>query len=130
MTSASRPLCILIVDDRERDAVYIAEQLYEYEVTTAIGVNEAFRLLTEAQFGVVVMRWVMEGMSGIDFCKAIRGMLNIAQPHLILATNVNPEWQEGARLHFASLGLTDITICDKDKVAATIRDAFERQTLG
>jgi DNA-binding response OmpR family regulator len=65
---------ILVVDDDERIRDIIKRQLtYEgYQVTVASDSHEAFSQVAENPPDLVVLDWMLPGMSGLEICRRIR----------------------------------------------------------
>ncbi len=65
---------ILIVDDEAaiRDMVRMALEIEGFEVSDASNAHQAARLLEQQEIDLVLLDWMMPGVSGIDFASRIR----------------------------------------------------------
>lgn len=65
---------ILIVDDEAaiRDMVRMALEIEGFEVSDASNAHQAARLLEQQEIDLILLDWMMPGVSGIDFASRIR----------------------------------------------------------
>lgn len=80
---------ILVVDDQKsmRDLARVClRELGIYSVETADGVTQAMERLGEARYDLVVSDWNMDGESGLDLLRKIRGHPILAKTPFVMAT--------------------------------------------
>ena len=79
---------ILIVDDEAaiRDMVRMALEIEGYQVSDANNAHQASKLLEESQIDLMLLDWMMPGVSGIDFASRIRKEDSISQLGIIMLT--------------------------------------------
>ena len=84
---ASRP--VLIVDDSRAQRKILQMQLtrWGYDITEAASGDEALALCLAQDFDIVLSDWMMPGMSGLEFCKAFRGLPREGYGYFILLTS-------------------------------------------
>lgn len=65
---------ILIVDDEAaiRDMVRMALELDDFEVSDASNVHQAIKILEREDIDLILLDWMMPGISGIDFAGRLR----------------------------------------------------------
>jgi len=80
---------VLVVDDSAAQRRLIASQVARlgYLVTTAASGEEALDLCRAAPPDIVLSDWLMEGMSGIEFCRAFRQIGTGGYGYFILLTS-------------------------------------------
>ena len=85
--SVSRP--VLIVDDSRAQRKILQMQLtrWGYDITEAASGDEALALCLVQDFDIVLSDWMMPGMSGVEFCKAFRGLPREGYGYFILLTS-------------------------------------------
>ncbi len=83
------PRPVLVVDDSRAQRMILTKQLtrWGYRVTEAGSGEEALALCKSAVFDMVLSDWMMPGMSGLDFCKAYRGLPRESYGYFILLTS-------------------------------------------
>ena len=79
---------ILIVDDEAaiRDMVRMALEIEGYQVSDASNAHQASKLLDESQVDLMLLDWMMPGVSGIDFASRIRKEGTRSQLGIIMLT--------------------------------------------
>ena len=89
MTTTSRPLRVLIVDDYPDTATSCAELLrcYGHDARTADGAGAALALLDEWQFDVVLLELRMPHLSGFELARWLR-VRGTCCPLLVAVTGV------------------------------------------
>ena len=72
---------ILLVDDEKDFIESLAErlQLRDFDVSTALNGDDAFNLIREKEFDVIVLDVKMPGKSGIDTLKEIKNINQLSQ---------------------------------------------------
>ncbi|MFT6100603.1 MAG: two-component system phosphate regulon response regulator PhoB, partial [Arenicella sp.] len=65
---------ILIVDDEAaiRDMVRMALEIEGFEVSDASNAHQAVKILEQSDIDLILLDWMMPGVSGIDFASRIR----------------------------------------------------------
>jgi len=73
-TETSVSAHILIVDDEAaiRDMVRMALEMENYQVSDASNAHQALKLLEQNDIDLILLDWMMPGVSGIDFAGRIR----------------------------------------------------------
>ncbi|MDS0280694.1 response regulator [Haloarcula onubensis] len=106
MTTAEEPVAVLVVDDDEQWADYLASELEdaapEFSVTVALSVNEAVVALADGAFDCVVADFRMPEIDGIQLLER----LQTSRPHLpfILVTG---DGSEDVAARAINAGVTD-----------------------
>ena len=79
----------LVVDDSRAQRRVLALQLqrWGFAVTEAESGVQALALWDAAPFEIVISDWMMPGMSGVEFCRAVRARANEAYSYFILLTS-------------------------------------------
>lgn len=79
---------VLIVDDSyiERELLRNALEESGFDVQTASDGHEAWTLIQDGKFRLVITDWEMPGMSGPDLCRAVRERSDHGYVYLILLT--------------------------------------------
>ncbi len=82
------PEKILVVDDEPDFRLILTDVLSRagYEVVQATNGEEALAKLAFEQPQLVIIDWMMPGMSGPDFCQAVRQNLNMPKLPIIMLT--------------------------------------------
>jgi DNA-binding NtrC family response regulator len=72
---------VLVVDDEKDFIESLAErlQLRDFDVSTALNGDDAFNLIREKEFDVIVLDVKMPGKSGIDTLKEIKNINQLSQ---------------------------------------------------
>lgn len=80
---------VMIVDDSRVQRRILSSQLTRagYQVTEAASVEEALGLCADSVPDIVISDWVMPGLSGLDFCKALRSQTHDSYVYFILLTS-------------------------------------------
>lgn len=80
---------ILVVDDSRVQRKILSSQLLRagYSVVEAASADEALILCQSLLPDLVISDWMMPGMSGLDFCKALRGIGSAHYIYFILLTS-------------------------------------------
>jgi sigma-B regulation protein RsbU (phosphoserine phosphatase) len=80
---------VMIVDDSRVQRRILSSQLARagYEVIEAPSVQEALSLCAAAAPDIVISDWVMPGLSGLDFCQALRAQQHENYIYFILLTS-------------------------------------------
>lgn len=80
---------VLVVDDSaaQRRVLSLSLLRWGYRVTEAGSGEEAIRLCGEVQFDIILSDWVMPGMTGLDLCRAVRGLQRESYGYFILLTS-------------------------------------------
>lgn len=80
---------VMIVDDSRVQRKILSTQLTRagYQVIEAGSVEEALPTCAAAPPDIVISDWVMPGMSGLDFCRALRGQNHENYIYFILLTS-------------------------------------------
>ncbi len=80
---------VLVVDDSRSQRRLLRASLtrWGYDVTEAGSGEEALALCRAGHFDIVLSDWMMTGMSGLDFCRAFRGLDREAYAYFILLTS-------------------------------------------
>ena len=96
--SAQRPLRLpsgdkraLIVDDSRAQRFLFARHLqaWGYQITEAASGSDALSLCETTHFDLILSDWVMPGMTGLDFCRALRARAPERYTYFILMTSKN-----------------------------------------
>lgn len=80
---------VLIVDDSKAQRRILSMQLerWGYQITEACNGDEALALCLHEHFDLILSDWMMPGMSGLEFCKAFRGLERQEYGYFILLTS-------------------------------------------
>lgn len=80
---------VLVVDDSRAQRRMIGMQLarWGYQVTEAASGDEALQLCQTQRFGLILSDWMMPGMTGLDFCRALRALPQEGYGYFILLTS-------------------------------------------
>lgn len=84
---------ILIVDDETaiRDMVRMALEIEGFKVSDASNAHQASNILDESKIDLILLDWMMPGVSGIDFATRLRKQHSSNQPGIIMLTAKNHE---------------------------------------
>lgn len=84
---------ILVVDDEVsiRDMIRMALETEDFIVSDASNAHQAKTLLDTGDIDLILLDWMMPGVSGIDFAAAIRKQDNFAKVGIIMLTAKNNE---------------------------------------
>lgn len=87
--SAPLPRPVLIVDDSKAQRRILQMQLsrWGYAVTEAASGEEALLLCQARNFDIILSDWMMDGMSGVEFCKAFRALPREGYGYFVLLTS-------------------------------------------
>ena len=87
--SAAGPGRVLVVDDSRMQRKILSTQLARsgYAVTEAGSAEEALQLFGQRPPDIVISDWMMPGMTGIEFCQALRGRVQESYVYFILLTS-------------------------------------------
>jgi CheY-like chemotaxis protein len=79
---------ILAIDDDELVLLSLEELLAGdgYEVTTAPGGKAGLEAAAQARYDLVLLDWVMPGLSGYEVCKALRAMETYKDVPIVMLT--------------------------------------------
>lgn len=85
----ARPHRILIVDDSRLQRRVLSKMLgkWGFDVTEAASGAQALEFCAERMPDLIVSDWIMPGMSGIEFCSALREMPHDDYAYFILLTS-------------------------------------------
>lgn len=85
----SVPRPVLIVDDSKAQRKILSMQLtrWGYPTVEAASGEEALALCQATDFQIVLSDWMMPGMTGLEFCKAFRGLPREGYGYFILLTS-------------------------------------------
>lgn len=80
---------VMVVDDSRVQRKILSTQLARagYLVTKAATVEEALVLCATRAPDIVISDWVMPGLSGLDFCRALRAQKHETYTYFILLTS-------------------------------------------
>ncbi len=83
------PLRVLVVDDSRAQRHVLAMQLrrWGYVVIEADSGSAALDLCRDDQIDIVISDWMMPGISGLEFCKAFRGLQRESYGYFVLLTS-------------------------------------------
>jgi sigma-B regulation protein RsbU (phosphoserine phosphatase) len=86
---ATRPRPVLIVDDSKAQRKILSMQLsrWGYPTVEAASGEDALALCRATDFQIVLSDWMMPGMTGLEFCKAFRGLPREGYGYFILLTS-------------------------------------------
>ncbi len=82
---------IMVVDDSRVQRKILGSQLARagYEVIESASAEEALELLVTHQPDMIISDWMMTGMTGLDFCRALRALGRESYTYFILLTSKN-----------------------------------------
>ena len=78
---------VLLVEDEAAIAELLKYNLesQNYRVTHAVTGEEAELLLAEDQFDVILLDWMLPGLSGIELCRRIRRMDDVRSVPVLMS---------------------------------------------
>ena len=84
---------VLVVEDDDVSAEILTNMLkaFGYEVTVADNGRVAFNLIRTGRYRLVLSDWEMPEMSGVEFCRQIRGRYWSSYIYVILVTSYDQE---------------------------------------
>ena len=87
--SPIKPLHVLVVDDSKAQRHILAMNLrrWGYIVSQSESGNAALELCRAEPFDIIISDWMMPGLSGLEFCKAFRGLLRESYGYFVLLTS-------------------------------------------
>lgn len=88
-SAPDRPLRVLVVDDSKAQRMMLSMSLsrWGYDVVDAASGEEAIALCRCVVFDIILSDWMMDGMSGLDLCRAFRGLAQEGYAYFILLTS-------------------------------------------
>jgi phosphoserine phosphatase RsbU/P len=88
-TTTRDPLRVLVVDDSKAQRKILSMSLsrWGYEVAEAASGEEALLRCERERFDIILSDWMMDGMTGLDFCNALRGLASDSYAYFILLTS-------------------------------------------
>ena len=78
-----------------------------YEVATAESAEQGRALLSQRDFDLLILDWMLPGMSGVDFCALLRGSDQFARLRILMLT---ARGQEADRVQGISAGADDYLV--------------------
>lgn len=83
------PLSLLVVDDSraQRKILSMLIGRWGYRVTEAASAEEALAACAQQSFDIILSDWMMNGMSGLEFCKELRQLDRDGYSYFILLTS-------------------------------------------
>ena len=81
---------ILVVDDQKSMralAVYFLKQLEFSLIDEAESAKDALTMMQKARYDLLILDWNLEGMSGVDLTRALRGVPELDAVKIIMATS-------------------------------------------
>lgn len=87
-TNAARGETVLVVDDSRAQRMLMTRTLerWGYGVVQATSGTEALEACKDRHIGLIVSDWMMPGMSGLEFCRAWRALMEGRPGYFILLT--------------------------------------------
>jgi sigma-B regulation protein RsbU (phosphoserine phosphatase) len=84
-----QPLRVLVVDDSKAQRKLLAMSLsrWGFAVTEAVSAEEGLALCGTQSFDIILSDWMMDGMSGLEFCRTLRGLGHEDYAYFILLTS-------------------------------------------
>lgn len=100
---------VLLVEDEAAIAELLKYNLesQNYRVTHAVTGEEAELLLAEDQFDVILLDWMLPGLSGIELCRRIRRMDDVRSVPVLMLT---ARGEESDRVRGLSTGADDYVV--------------------
>ena len=119
---------ILVAEDQPPSALFLRRLLERlgHEVTVAVDGSEAWRIVREARFPVVISDWMMPGLDGLELCRRIRGREGQPYSYVILLT-----CKQGQRDRLEGLraGADDFLVKPPDVEELSVRLEIARRIL-
>ncbi len=86
---SERPRHVLVVDDSRAQRHILSMQLrrWGYRVTECEGAAEAMVLCDGNDVDIIISDWMMPGMTGLEFCRAFRGLVRESYGYFVLLTS-------------------------------------------
>ncbi len=86
---SERPRHVLVVDDSRAQRHILSMQLrrWGYRVTECEGAAEALVLCDGNDVDIIISDWMMPGMTGLEFCRAFRGLVRESYGYFVLLTS-------------------------------------------
>jgi phosphoserine phosphatase RsbU/P len=86
---AARPLHVLVVDDSRAQRHILALHLrrWGYVVSEFASADEALDRCRAEAVDIVISDWMMPGLSGLEFCRAFRGLSHESYGYFVLLTS-------------------------------------------
>jgi sigma-B regulation protein RsbU (phosphoserine phosphatase) len=127
-------LNILVVDDNRNTQTFLRAWLenWEHAVVTTETVDEAWKLLNQSKFDMILSEWRPPQLDGLALCRLIRESKNIADTYVILYTSETGEFEFVAGVDvdvddFLSVPLDEVTL--RVRIRAAMRILNLRRTL-
>lgn len=100
---------LLLVEDEAAIAELLKYNLESqgYRVTHAVAGEDAELLLAEDQFDLIVLDWMLPGLSGIELCRRIRRMNDVKSVPVLMLT---ARGEESDRVRGLSTGADDYVV--------------------
>ena len=88
-TSQTAELSMLVVDDSKAQRRMISSIMsrWGYHVTEAGSGEEALQACLVQRFDIILSDWMMDGMTGLEFCRALRALALDSYAYFILLTS-------------------------------------------
>lgn len=82
-------LKLLVVDDSRAQRKMISMMMgrWGYQVVEAESGEDALEACAAQKFDIILSDWMMDGMSGLEFCRKLRGMARDSYAYFILLTS-------------------------------------------
>lgn len=89
VAGSDRPRHVLVVDDSRAQRHILTMQLrrWGYRVTECEGAAEALLLCAGTDVDIIISDWMMPGMTGLEFCRAFRGLERESYGYFVLLTS-------------------------------------------
>ncbi len=119
---------ILVVDDSITTRTLEASVLTAsgYEVTTAVDGMEAWRLVQESRFDLVVSDVQMPRMDGLEFCRRVRAAPAVASTPIILVTSLDTQEEKMQGLDAGADVYITKSSFDQETLLGTIQQLIGR----
>jgi sigma-B regulation protein RsbU (phosphoserine phosphatase) len=84
-----QPLRVLVVDDSkaQRKLLVMSLSRWGFAVTEAVSAEEGLALCGKQSFDIILSDWMMDGMSGLEFCRTLRSLGHEDYAYFILLTS-------------------------------------------
>lgn len=88
---------ILLADDDRESRTQLQRMIaaWQHDVTATANGREAWRLLQEGEFDLIIASWIMPGMDGIELARRINADEKSRRPYILLLTLENGGAVEG-----------------------------------